>query len=322
MRRLPSPALLLTAVLSGCAGSLETPEEALHSVAPLPQELTAANGTNLNGTNLNGTNLNGTDLSQFLVSTNFTGAMVNGYSHLDSLRLEATRFTGQKGSAVFTGTDFLYADFLGNLGDGSQVQLRITGMSQAPEPNADLFLYEVKYLASDATWQPACRDAQGNPALAMPMHGVWDYRQDVPGGGSKQEDPNRFTFACVGGAIAKCALWGYRPWMTHNDVPLAAYHQACTRLVRADYCGTGRSYTQNGSRINLYDDLDIQQDTENWVFEAEWDANGARCFYPLNRSHAGVPCYDSRVDQFCGQTLTPSRGVLLRNETPSAGLLP
>jgi hypothetical protein len=321
--RLPTvPFLLLTAVLAGCAGSLEAPEEALLPVADLSQELTAANGTNLNGTNLNGTNLNGTDLSQFLVSTDFAGAMVNGSSVLDTLQLEATRFTGQKGSAVFTGTDFLYADFYGNLGNGSQVRLRITGMSRAPAPNEDLFLYEVKYLASDSTWQPACRDAQGNPALALPMHGVWDYRQDVPGGGSKLEDPARFTFACVGGSIAKCALWGYRPWVTHNGVSLADYHQTCTRLVRADYCGTGRSYTQTGNRINLYDELGIQQDTEDWVFEAEWDTNGARCFYPLNRSHAGIPCYDSRVDQFCGLNLTPDRGVLLRNETPGAGLLP
>ena len=159
MRLSPAPLVLLTAVLAGCAGSIETPEEALLPVAELSQELTADNGTNLNGTNLNGTNLNGTDLSQFLVSTNFSGAMVNGYSVLDSIQLEATRFTGRKGSAVFTGTDFLYADFFGNLGDGSQVQLRIMGMSTAPAPNEDLFLYEVHYLASDSTWRPACRDA-------------------------------------------------------------------------------------------------------------------------------------------------------------------
>lgn len=316
-----SPLVLVAGVLVGC-GVVEAPEESHPPLAHEEQELQVLNGTNLNGTNLNGTNLNGSDLSQFLVSTNFSQAMVNGYSELDSLRLEATRFTGQKGSAVFTGLDFINANFIGNLGDGSTVLLRVKSMSPAPSPNEDLFLYEVEYQASDFTWQPACRDSTGTPVFALPVQGRWDFRQDVVGGGSKIDDPARFTFACMGGAIAKCTLWGYRPWVTHNGVSLAPYHQACTRLVRADYCGTGRSYTQTGNRINLYDDLDIQQDTEDWWFEAEWDENGARCFFPLNRSHAAVPCYDSRVDQFCGQELTPSRGALLRNETPSAGLLP
>jgi hypothetical protein len=72
--------------------------------------------------------------------------------------------------------------------------------------------------------------------------------------------------------------------------------------------------------VNLFDRLGIQQDTENWVFEANWDANGARCFYPLNRSHAGIPCYDSRLDLFCGLVEDPVG--LLHNETPTAGLTP
>ena len=55
----------------------------------------------------------------------------------------------------------------------------------------------------------------------------------------------------MGGAIAKCVLWGYRPWATYNGTPLAQYHQACTRMVRADYCGTGTSYTVTGNRISV-----------------------------------------------------------------------
>ena len=29
------------------------------------------------------------------------------------------------------------------------------------------------------------------------------------------------------------------------------HHQACVRMVRADYCGDGRSWTVNGRRVNL-----------------------------------------------------------------------
>jgi uncharacterized protein YjbI with pentapeptide repeats len=301
-------------LVTGCMGPT-LPDEDL-ALGQAPRSLTTDNGSNLNGSNLNGSNLNGNDLSQFMVSVNYLPAWRAGAA-LDQVWLEGTTFKGVKASRYFSGADFQDAEFLGNLGNGSTVRLRISAISAAPSPNEDLNLYDVKFLDSAGVWQPACRDSTGSPVLAMPLQGTWDYRRGVPGGGAKTEDPARFTFACMGGALAKCVLWGYRPWATFNNVQLAAYHQACTRLVRADYCGDGTSYTQQGSRINLYDQLGIQQDTEDWAFEAEWDAGGARCIYPLNRSHAGIPCYDARADYFCGQDLSPSRGALLRNETPS-----
>ena len=36
---------------------------------------------------------------------------------------------------------------------------------------------------------------------------------------------------------------------------LASYHQACTRMARADYCGDGTSHTQDGTWIEYYDKL-------------------------------------------------------------------
>ncbi len=312
MRRQLCAAVLSVCLVVACGPSLPeeqlTPEQAL-------QSLTIDNGSNLNGSNLNGSNLNGNDLSQFMVSVNYLPAKREG-ALLEQVWLDDTTFKGVKGSRFFSGADFHGTEFLGNRGDGSTVQLRINSISAAPAPNEDLRLYDVQFLGTDGTWQPACRDYSGAPVLAMPLKGTWDYRQGVPGGGSKSDDPARFTFACMGGALAKCVLWGYRPWTSRNGVSLEAYHQACTRLVRADYCGDGTSYTQQGNRINLYDQLGIQQDTEDWTFEAEWDAGGARCFYPLNRSHAGIPCYDARTDYFCGYGSLSSRGALMRNETP------
>jgi hypothetical protein len=306
-------------LVSGCAVS-SSPDEAAFPSRQL-QPLTVENGANLNGANLNGANLNGNDLSQFLVSINYYPVKKDG-AVLDQVWLEGTTLMGVKGSSTYSGVDFVGTELVGNLGDGRTVRLRITATSPAPTPNEDLLLYQVEFRGDDAQWYPACYNASGTPVLALPVAGVWNYLQGVTGGGSKLDDPEHFTFACQGGAIAKCVQWGYRPWASLNGVLLAPYHQSCTRLVRADYCGDGTSYTQNGNRINLYDELGIQQDTENWVFEAEWDETGARCFYLLNRSHAGLPCYDSRLDTLCGQRLSPSRGVLLRNETPSAGLFP
>lgn len=210
--------------------------------------------------NLNGKDLNGTDLSSFLVSVNY-GPVThylggNDVRVYDRVWLDGTSFwTIENGDTVY-GQSFVGAEFTGNLGGGSTVKLRIRSITAAPAPNDDLRLYDVVYRNGSGAWVPACPDANGAPLLAMPVQGVWNYQQDVPGGGSKREDSERFTFACMGGAIARCVLWGYRPWATYNGTPLAQY-QACTRMVRADYCGTGSSYTKTGNRINFDDTLGI-----------------------------------------------------------------
>ena len=89
-------------------------------------------------------------------------------------------------------------------------------------------------------------------------------------------------FGCTSGVVAKCVRWGYRPWESVNGTALFDYHQACTRMARADYCGDGISQTENGTLIDLYDDLGIQVQapldlTSPLVFEAAWTPWGAYC---------------------------------------------
>lgn len=281
------------------------------------------NGGSLNGGSLNGGSLNGNDLSGFLVHVDYAGAAINGDSSLDWVRIEGTEFQAKQGSFLHTGSAFRGAWFFGTLGDGRRVKLRVADMRAAAAPNSDLTEYWVEYRDDDNVWHPLCRDDTGAAVWAYPVKGTYDFRRGVPTGGQHFDDPARFTFACGGGAIQKCINLGYRPWATRNGVSLAAYHQACTRLLRADYCGDGTPYTQNGNRVNLYDTVGVQQDTENWFFEADWDERGARCFSPLNRSRAGIPCYNSRLDVFCGLGLASRQdGLLLQNETPTAGLTP
>ena len=55
---------------------------------------------------------------------------------------------------------------------------------------------------------------------------------------------------------------GYRPWgKAQKGESLWDYHQACVRMLRADYCGNGKPHTRDGTRIELWDRLDIQVDT-------------------------------------------------------------
>jgi hypothetical protein len=90
-------------------------------------------------------------------------------------------------------------------------------------------------------------------------------------------DPNKFIFACTAtGVAAKCARgWGYRPWAetTAYDFNPAAnfgagawepktfklrdYYNVCKDAAQASYCQDGRSYTKNGTQVDLFDTRQI-----------------------------------------------------------------
>jgi len=206
---------------------------------------------------------------------------------LDSAQVQGTVFTGTRGgTTTFHGSEFLSARFTTTLSNGGSVTARIDGMIPLTGANADLFEYQVSwYDPGNQIWRPLCTDEAGNAMTAIPIANRWNYQQGVPDGGALIQDTSAFTFACRTGALAKCVLVGYRPWVTTSGgKSLAQYHQACVRMLRADYCGNGTSYTQDNTPVNLYDNLGIQRDDQSWSFEAQWDSHGARCMNLKNRS--------------------------------------
>ncbi|WP_253910510.1 ADYC domain-containing protein, partial [Pyxidicoccus fallax] len=303
-----------------CAGGVAEPEES--TFQSRVAELASPNGRNLNGRNLNGRNLNGTELGQPLVSVNFAGVQTatSVDEPLVSVWLQGSVLHGFDGSRTVSGQDFVGARFVGNLGDGTQVALRVDGIQPGQDADADVWSYRVSYFDMTAgAWKPACAADDGSALGAIPVAGRWNYAQGVAGGGSHLDDSTVFTFACEGAAIAKCVRFGYRPWATTADGRgLAEYHQACTRMVRADFCGDGTSYTQDGNWVNLYDGVGVQEDSETWLTEAEWDANGARCFTSSTRASAPVSCPGREVLTDCGQRSHFKTGTLLMSEVPQS----
>ena len=55
------------------------------------------------------------------------------------------------------------------------------------------------------------------------------------------------------------------------------FHQACTRMIRADYQGDGKSFTREGTEIFVVDVLGINKGTppKGMRFEAAWSVDGA-----------------------------------------------
>src|SRR5207302_1954997 len=95
------------------------------------------------------------------------------------------------------------------------------------------------------------------------------------------------------------------------------------RMIRADYCGDGTSWTVNGRRINVYDGLGVQTDTASWSFEAEWDAHGARCLHATRvrqLQDLGVALPSCLVNRFAPWSPRPSPAAApaLPERTPRA----
>ena len=172
------------------------------------------------------------------------------------------------------------ATLTGVAADGSTVELVVCGVEPYPQAAGTLG-YRVVYRSADSVgWESVCPGTVDRPSLlALPLAGTWDES------GAHHESATAFTLACVStGVLAKCLEWGYRPWETQGAMSLAPYHQACSRMARADYCGTGRSHTARETRIDMYDALGVQKKGEGegeapgrLSFEAAWLPDGARC---------------------------------------------
>ncbi len=164
-------------------------------------------------------------------------------------------------------------------------------------------------------------EAIQHKALALP--GYWDDK------GNYKDDPASFTLACISGAAAKCAHWGYVPWekytkagSTEDGTELLPYYKACVHAARADYHGegNGKSHTCGSTVIDLYDNLGIAKQAENsgWVFEAAWSKTGAFCAARprYNVSSTDNGCLDGyKASKDCAKKCTPGAhpDVLLCN---------
>ncbi|MGK3982542.1 ADYC domain-containing protein [Sorangium sp. So ce136] len=122
-----------------------------------------------------------------------------------------------------------------------------------------------------------CQDPTQLDGRAIAIPGAWDketgvYYKDRAG-------KPVFTLSCMTGIAAKCVNWGYPPWGQHGQTTLSDYFIACTHAARAEY-KSGRSYTCQGTQIDVYDRLAIEQPDKtnhDLKIEAAWGKGGLIC---------------------------------------------
>ena len=313
--KLRSLLVLLLTVAPACL--VDTSDDFLDEddemVGETSQASLSTNGMSLNGMSLNGMSLNGMSLNGMsLNGMSLNGMSLNGMS-LNGMSLNGTLLGGTRSGLPISGAGLVGTQLNGTLSNGSTLLLRVDSAVTLPAPNTDVWAYGVSYALAGGSWSTLCGLSGGVPILALPLAGTWSNASGVAGGGAWTTSATAFTFGCRGTALAKCVELGYKPWKTVGSTLLRNHHQACTRMLRADYCGNGKSWTVNGTLINVYDSKGIQADATSWHTDAEWVSSGAKCVDSARVLQPGEPsCFvQLRNNHSCGSF---DHGALLIDE--------
>lgn len=238
------------------------------------------NDLRLNGSLFNDLRLNGDSSSEWVQVVDFW--LPNGGTSFKG-QLQGGMLRIQSGSGWLEEWDVEGTIITFQVTENGETKTKEVWLKWASELGAysGVWSYVADVRVNGGSWEPLCLDTQGNRQDTLLLGDIWD-----PDDGAKLARPsnNTITFACRSAALAKCVEFGYKPWASKNGTALANYHQACTRMVRADYCGTGTSHTVSGTQIHVLDQLNIQKKAQgvSYDVEAEWGPNGATCVNPGN----------------------------------------
>jgi hypothetical protein len=193
-------------------------------------------------------------------------------------------------------------------------------------PYGALAAYEVSWLdEASGGWLPLCERGLDGRRVAVALPGRW---RDA-GAGSFVEDPHDFTLTCTGGSNGKCARMGYAPGTrTRDGESLTPYFEACVRMMRADYCGDGRSHTRTGVPVELgdRDGRRTRHPGPGMAFEAVWGRQGAICVRrPRDPARTTLPQLAERcprlapaMGEHCREDALATRpDALLTNHSPA-----
>lgn len=187
-----------------------------------------------------------------------------------AIDIDRGRFVVHKpDGSLATDDELVGAELVAPVEGQLESMVRIDAVLRDPkEPSRAL--YGMSRRAPDGSWVPLCDPGPDGLRAALPMPGRWTES------GEHVDEADQFELTCTSGAIGKCVRFGYAPW---ESAEMWQRHQACTRMIRGDYCGTGRPHTKNGMQIDLYDTVGIQKDEPDpgMTFEAAWGADGAIC---------------------------------------------
>src|SRR3954469_4612754 len=161
-----------------------------------------------------------------------SGSAVAAGLHEVTIAGNAFRITLDDGR-VLAGRDLLGVELDAEDTEGKVLTVRIDGIEPDPlDPAGETVLYALS--TPDPTaggWKNLCDPGPDGLRMGFPLAGTWTAT------GEHVPDPGSFAITCTAGAIGKCVRFGYKPWAAGPDgSSMWDLHQACVRMVRADYC--------------------------------------------------------------------------------------
>lgn len=164
--------------------------------------------------------------------------------------------------------DYGYNDNSGHKGDNGEREVEIW-ISEYTEIASNEGLYTFQTHDEQGQEVYICdADASGSHA-AIPVRDITVNRTT----GDIDARPSTAYLACVSGAIGKAIGWGYKPW--ERSLP---DFEVATRMVRADYCFDGKSWTTTGTALQVRDAYSINDfPYATKPTEVVWTKTGVAC---------------------------------------------
>jgi len=285
--RTPLAALLVSFGLLSSACDGETTEQ-------VEETLTARSGGGFGCSHCgivlgNSPNVNGADLSDLhLDATNSsgvklrlgTGPLPDAYPFTLGVDLDTETFIAlnpqDPDEVLFEGADFVGAKIAVELpGGGGTATLVITDYDEEVESWANggthMVAYRAQYLTGGAYKSLCPSTSPENQWFTLIAGEIYNRSNNLI-----TPSPRSVSIACVGEAAAKMKLMDFHP--EGNRRASIDERSATLRMITADYCGDGTSYTSTGVPVAWRDAENlVEPPTDEAVLEAMWTKDGARC---------------------------------------------
>lgn len=203
------------------------------------------------------------------------------YRHgkLDKVAVENGQLVGSIGNTTYDGRQFERSvwHLKVEMGPGDWVDATMRITRAEADPNGQYgwkYTMVHQYFGGPKEDVPNC-DKDENAANGEEFDAVVTGNITVGEKANLVARDNTIFIGCLSGGVGKAGYWGY----PLHKVGTHEHFTAAVRMVRADYCGIGESFTKPGQALSVTDVWGYNTLAQNVELEALWDDNGAACVY-------------------------------------------
>lgn len=203
------------------------------------------------------------------------------WPELEKVEFNNGQLRGKLGSTYYTGEGLVESKWDVKLVVGGVENPAEMWISEFEEAEPGELRYTFHYNDVNGDPVPLCDPDPEGDIAAVPIQDITV--NDTTGAIGTRA--NTLYLGCTSGAVGKAVVWGYKPWTrTLKDF------EAAVRMVRADYCYDGHSWTVPGTPIEVRDLWDINDFiNESHPTEAIWGPNGLQCLGTPRNTGYGYP---------------------------------